>query len=309
MYTHKEIYMSTEIKITFWSDLNRIESTKLMSKAFGQFARIMEKYTRFNPNSELSKLNSAGGKTWNLDAEFSYLVAKSLEFASFSGGKFDPTIIDLLEINGYKNSFNPHEIALKQAKGFDIINYLKLRPSWKEIKYESNLQQVKLKPNQRLDFGGIGKGYAIDCAAKELHTNCLSFLIDAGGDVYGYGLDYTTSKPWIIDLATKSEAGMHIFGRFQLLETGESIASSGSWARKVGNFHHLLDPHSGKPAENIQTFVVASTALVADVLATTLFLTGKDYIDKISKNYHAKSLLIAKDSQVYTSNDFKLITE
>jgi thiamine biosynthesis lipoprotein len=72
--------------------------------------------------------------------------------------------------------------------------------------------------------------------------------------------------------AKDSNGEVKDFGVIEL--QNQALAASGSWARKVGNFHHLLDPKTGKPIEkNYGTvFVVAASATDADVWATAFFV-------------------------------------
>ena len=53
-------------------------------------------------------------------------------------------------------------------------------------------------------------------------------------------------------------------------------ATSGTWQRRWGKAHHLIDPRTGRPSESPipQVSVVAATALEAEVKAKTALLSG-----------------------------------
>ncbi len=287
--------MSTGIEFQADFDCGVVEANTLLQKAEQEFYRVAKTYTRFADDSELSSINKAGGG--QLTEEFGKLVQRMLELAEFSGGAFDPTVIDLLELNGYKNSFDAAKIIQNRKIPVDIASYLKKRPSWKQIKL-SNAYQLKLAEGQRLDLGSIGKGYAISQVAEILAAGSKRLLINAGGDVYAVG------EGWTVDLEIKTPESR--FVKLELSSVGQTVASSGSWARQAGSFHHLLNPITGKPTGPVQAFCIGPDPTLADGLATVLCLTGKSYIDLIKKQYGYDSLVV-EHGKLYYSDDVPIV--
>lgn len=302
--------MTTTVEIKLWSAEGSARVESHLQKAQEEFFRIANTYTRFNPTSQLSQLNKKNGETVKVTDEMFYLVATMLEFARFSDGAYDPTIIDLLELQGYKSSFNPKEIVAVQKEVVSLEKYLAKRPSWRQLEINPDDKTIKLAPNQRLDLGGIGKGYAIDLAASTLKSVSENFLISAGGDVYGLGHNLKpTDQPqdkqrWSVDLRLPEEKTL---GKVLLDPTGQAVASSGSWARSVGKFHHLLDPKTGAPANtNLQAFVSHANATTADALATIVFVAGTDIIDNMADTYLAEALIVTTSGQIWSTDHFPL---
>ena len=299
--------MKTNIVIKLFSNLSRVRVTNLVDSAFEEFARITQKYTRFSEQSELSRLNRNSGEWVEVDEEFIYLVENLLDLAKFSGGRFDPTIIDLLEINGYKSSFDRKKIVEEKVVISDMQSYLRKRPRWDQIEIDVEKASVKLMPSQRLDLGGIGKGYAIRLAADILSGEIEDFFIDAGGDTYGKGKNQEKEDFWSVELRSKLDTGLVSLGQVNIDITGMSLASSGSWARSVGSFHHLLNPSTGSPErESLQSFVLHKDPMIADALATVLFLVGESIIDEMVKKYSAESILIKSTGKVFSSENVPL---
>jgi thiamine biosynthesis lipoprotein len=302
--------MSTKVDIQLFSNKGKVDINHALDNAAEEFFRITSTYTRFSKDSELSRLNLSPDTACKVSKEFFKLIEFMLELAKFSNGKYDPTVIDLLELHGYKNSFNAKEIKKYQKRVVNMKNYLRKRASYKEIKLDPKNKTVMLRSKQKLDLGAVGKGYAIDCAVKSLSKVSSNFLISAGGDVYARGKNLHEKRPWRAEMRVQfsTQDKLLSIGYYELDPKGQALASSGSWARSVGKFHHLIDIQTGKPQkQNIQSFVVARGSLLADGLATVLFLCGKSYLDKIAKKYKSEGFLIDKYEKFYASDRYKLI--
>jgi thiamine biosynthesis lipoprotein len=273
-------FMNTTITIkVVKDDVNTTNILDAIEEAFGEFDRIVKKFTRFNENSELSNLNRQSGSWVKVSDEFLYLIEYSLKMSKLTDGAFDPTIIDFLEVYGYDKNYdfskldNPDLDKLVQKIATD-------RHDWSEIEIKGS--EVKLAPGQRFDLGGIGKGYAIDCAYEKL-DKFNNFLIDAGGDIRVKGKN-EKSKLWKVALKHKNREGVvEIVGNVEL--NNESIASSGSWARQVKQFHHLINPKTGKPENKFRTvYVQAKTGIESDSFGTAIFVGGEKVLSIVPEN-------------------------
>lgn len=269
--------MSTTISVEFNREgLSTVETAELFESAFGEFDRIVKRYTRFDENSELSNLNRQSGKPVKVSEEFFELISYMLELAQQSNGAYDPTVIDFLEMYGYDKDRDFSKLE-KESLPEDIKKRLSERPAWTEIQMEKENLTVTLAKSQKIDLGGVGKGFAIDKASEHLIEKVTDYMVAAGGDMRVGGTNEEGEK-WRISLKGMKDGKEEVIGDVEL--ENEAIASSGSWARKVGSFHHLIDPKSGKPTERDYStvFVQASTAMKADGWATALF------VDKNLKN-------------------------
>jgi thiamine biosynthesis lipoprotein len=277
-------YMNTTITIKVVQDQEpTVKVLEAIENAFGEFDRIVKKYTRFNESSELSNLNRSAGNWVQVSDEFFSLIKIMLDIAAKSGGLFDPTIIDFLEIYGYDAKYDFSKLDNPDLKSI-VQKRAKTRPHWSEIQLDEENKKVKLALTQKIDLGGIGKGYAIDCAHDRLKEVTENFLIDAGGDIRASG-NNENGKKWTVGLKSiDAENNPIIISSLEL--DNESLASSGSWARKVKNFHHLINPTTGEPENKFKTvFVVAPTALESDSWATTLFVGGEKILERLPENY------------------------
>lgn len=269
-------FMNTIITIKIVrGDKPTVEALDAIEDGFSEFDRIVKQYTRFNENSELSNLNRNAGNIVSITDEFFMLIEKMITIANESNGAFDPTVIDFLEVYGYDKNYDFSKLDNPDLDKF-VEKIKNERPSYKDIKLFPKKKSVQLSKNQKIDLGGIGKGYALDCASEKIKAKGFeNFLIDAGGDIFASGVN-EKGNAWEVGLKTMNKKNeIEIVGKINLKD--EALASSGSWARKVKQFHHLIDPRTGKPSENFKTvFVKAKTATMADAWATAVFVGGKD---------------------------------
>lgn len=277
-------FMSTIISIKV---VQNTESTiaiqDAIEKAFYEFERIVKKYTRFNENSELSNLNRQSGSWVKVSEEFFSLIELMLKIYNESKGAFDPTVIDFLEVYGYDKNYD-----FSKLNNPDLDNLVKKiatkRPKFNEVELNKKEHKIKLIKNQRIDLGGIGKGYAVDKAFERLSEVSNNFLIDAGGDIRAVGLNNYSNK-WTVGLK------IHNNEIIQNLEVDNiAVCSSGSWIRKVKQFHHIINPVSGEPhrSKYKTVFCIANTATIADAWATAFFILGPDNLNLKPKEVHVK---------------------
>lgn len=250
-----------------------------INEAFSEFDRIVKKYTRFNEDSELSNLNRNGGNWVQVSEEFLYLIEYMINLANLTEGAFDPTIIDFLEVYGYDKDYNFSK--LDNPRLDDLVKkIINNRHHFSEIEIDKKNHRVKLMKDQKIDLGGVGKGYAIDCAYKKLAKVTDNFLIDAGGDVRVSG-ENKLKKKWQISLLHMGDSGSKEDIGVVELSHGESLSCSGSWARKFKQFHHLINPKTGIPQEERKTvYVKASSGIDSDGWATAIFIGGEKVVKK-----------------------------
>jgi thiamine biosynthesis lipoprotein len=261
---------------------------EIFDLGFQQFHFVIEKFSRFDTNSELSKLNNSNGKEVKVSKELFKLVKFSLDLANKTNGAYDPTIIDFLEAYGYDAKYDFEKLQNKKVIQKEIRQLLKSRPSYRDIQLFANRSSLKLAQNQRMDLGSIGKGYAIDKAFSKLKP-LKNFIINAGGDIRANGV-YKDDKSWPVGLKVPTVGEIK-----KIRLDNKAICCSGSWARKVKFFHHLINPKTGKPQGDVKAvFVLANSAIEADAWATALFVAGKK-AKKFIQKYGLKTMIVTNN--------------
>jgi thiamine biosynthesis lipoprotein len=238
--------------------------------------RFDEALSRFDPRSELSRLNRDPGAVVPASALLRSAVRASLWAARRSGGLVDPTLLRELERHGYDASLE-HLLAAELSDALAAAPARRFAaPSaaarWREIHVDDARGTITRPPGVALDTGGTTKGLAADTVAHVLDDQD-TFVVDCAGDLRIRALaplDVTVEHPLTGETA------------HTLRIADGAVATSGIgrriWSRPDGTgfAHHLLDPATGAPAWTglVSATALASTALEAETLAKAALLRG-----------------------------------
>lgn len=250
---------------------------KAVNQAFDEFRRLHNLLNAYDPNSEISQVNSNAGRApVKVSSDTLEVVDRALYFARISGGAFDPTVLPLAKLwnVGAENPRVPEEEDIRNALA--LVDYRKVL-----VDRENSTIFLEV-PGMGLDLGAIAKGYAVDKAVSVLRKNGVnSFLINAGGNVYVSGKKpgETLWRVGITDPLADPSGTETYLGIFT--GTDISVVSSGDYQRYFEvngvRYHHILDPKTGYPAKNLKgTTVIGVSSTDCDGLSTTLFVVGVD---------------------------------
>jgi len=231
----------------------------LPEKISREIMRINRLFSRFDPGSQLSQLNK--NRHGNMTPEFMELFVLAEKYVLQTDGRFTPLASPMHF--GYVESFLTHVPVAQKSQHINM--------DWHLLKRHDHT--LTLAPGQFLDFGGIGKGYLIDRLMPILLTASPHVLIDGGGDIRVAGGD-GSGGAWRLGLEDPTEHGDE-----RILELWDgALATSGTYRRKWGAFHHLISAQEGGPKAHAPLAISAQapTATLADVAATTLMVTPAD---------------------------------
>jgi thiamine biosynthesis lipoprotein len=235
-----------------------------------EVAACERELSRFDPASDLSRLNAAGGRWTPVGRRLLEALVLALQAREETGGRFDPTVLPALAAAGYDRSFE--QLEERQAWCAD---------NWRagtEIELDARNGRARLEPGSSVDLGGIGKGYAAGRALAAIligSSTLAGGLVDLGGDIAVRG-ESPEGGPWLVAVADPRRAGETL--AVLALDSG-GIATSGRDARRFGparSLHHLIDPETGESAlaGPLTVTVVAPDPVAAEVNATTLAIAG-----------------------------------
>ncbi len=256
------------------------EAFRALAAAEADLRRLERTLSRFDPDSELSRLNERGRMV--VGPELLEVVALALAARERTSGCFDPTVHDALVAAGYDRTFaqvpasSGHAPAASGRCGGDV-------------RLDVDTATIELEPGVRLDLGGIAKGYAADRSAAIL-AQIGPCLVDAGGDIALHG------RPWPVGVETAD--GMLTL---ELAEGG--LATSGRdrrrWTRAGNEQHHLIDPATGRPADGdlLRVTVAAASAADAEVQAKALFLAGTTGAVEQANDAGIPAILVTRDGR------------
>lgn len=259
-------------------------------------AGFESRYSRFLPDSLISRINQAAGRDWvEIDRETERLFALCQEAHFLTRGIFDPTSLPLIQLWNWKAQ--PAVIPDDQA----IANALKL-VGWRKVKRAPGKIFLP-EPGMSVDLGGIGKEYAVDqVAALAVRHGIKSVLVDFGQDVFAFGSPPDGRPAWKIGLENPAQPGQCWTS---LAIQNRAVATSGDYFRhftKDGRrFGHILDVRTGQPVDNgvRAVSVVAPNCTVAGMLSTAAFVLGPDEGLKLIESYfQAEGCLVLEERKL-----------
>ena len=294
----------------FWA-MNTIVRTWLYSQTDSEvlvdvqrlFNSFEKTLSRFDPQSELSRLNASEQMAFKASPTLLDAVEVALWAAEVTGGLYDPTILKALERVGYDRSFEqladtaPLSPSSNRATGKAKARP-KLRPyTFRDVQLNRPRREIYKPVGVRLDLGGMGKGWTVDRAADRLQ-GLGPFLVNAGGDIFAYQSP-PGQKGWEIDLIhpLKPEQFM---ARVQLHHRAlaTSTLAKRRWQQAGQIKHHLIDPRTGEPADTdaISVTVVAHRTVIAEVIAKVVLILG------VEQGLAYLQQLPEIDGLIYTAN-------
>ena len=129
-----------------------------------------------------------------------------------------------------------------------------------------------------IDFGGLGKEYAVDSAVlKIMQQSEVPVLVNFGGDLRVTG-PRRDQRPWLVAIEAADGTGV-TSSRLEL--SGGALTTSGDARRflqKNGvRYSHILNPRNGWPVRHAprSVTVAAPTCMEAGVLSTLAMLQGR----------------------------------
>jgi thiamine biosynthesis lipoprotein len=152
-----------------------------VDRAFDWFRQVEATCSRFNADSELSRL--CAPERVGTPVEVSMMLLEAMRFAlalaEETHGAFDPTVGHRMEADG----FNVEYRTGKRRRTFEADRG---PANYEDVHLDAVNGTIALARPLMLDLGAVAKGLAVDLAARELGT-FENFAIDAGGDVYVRG--------------------------------------------------------------------------------------------------------------------------
>jgi thiamine biosynthesis lipoprotein len=249
------------------------EARAFEHEAMGWVAGFEAKYSRFRPDSLLSRINAAAGRDWvAIDAEMEQFLDLSGSLFQLSQGVLDATALPLLRLWDYRLPSPRIPTATEIAAAKNLVGWQKVQRAPGRVRLPET--------GMALDFGGWGKEYAVDIVAQIARRHGLAnVLVDFGHDLGAVGT--APGKPgWHIGLEDPSHPGEACWSSIAARDCG--VASSGDYVRGFTlngkRYGHIVDPRTGWPVANgcKQVTVVAKTCLQAGVLATAVFILGPE---------------------------------
>lgn len=284
--------LGSVLRITFEHDDVSV-ARKLMDRCWEQIDSFQKKYSRFLSGTVLEQMNARTGEWQMVDSEtFGHLQrVRALEERYPLG--FSLAVKGALERMGYDSGY-AFEEGDESAEGISGSDFLLREPHEVFIRYP-------------IEFGGFGKGYALDMAVDVLKNESKNMCLDFGGDLYAKGVNEKGER-WkmIIESPFRVDEAIGVIELDGLFLTTSNTLKR-RWGSR-GEHHHLIDPRTGESANYwVGASVLASSGMEADFLATALFCTNIEDIDSASESLSESHFMLVDPGGKIFQHDFSVV--
>ncbi len=257
--------------------LDETQASRLLSIAVKETWRIEHKFSRYVSGNIIDRINRSAGSMLELDAETASLINFSEQCYQLSDGLFDISSGVLRKVWRFDGS--------DAVPDDEQIHHVMQKVGWDKVSWQAPF--LTLEPEMELDFGGIGKEYAVDRLVLALQSEIealaksdpnlkSAFVANFGGDLAcsGARLDGT---PWVIGVES-SEHNQTSVATVSL--SHGAVATSGDsrrYLQKNGiRYSHILNPLTGESIIDAPhaISVAAPNCMQAGMLSTFAMLHG-----------------------------------
>ena len=284
--------MDTYMTVTAYGDT----AQEAVSEAVEEIQRLDALLSTGNENSEVYKLNQAGGGT--LSEDTCYLLERSLELWKDTDGRFEVGIYPVMQAWGFTDG------EYQVPSGEELQQLIALADSSKISFDEENSAVTFGLEGMEIDLGGIAKGYTSSRIMDIYREHGVSSgLVSLGGNVQAMG-SRPDGNPWRVAIQNPS-GGDDYLG---VLEAEDcAVITSGGYERYFEEdgivYHHIIDPGTGYPADSGLTSVtiVSPDGTLADGLSTSLFIMGREEAERYWQQHSGEFdvILLDRDENLY----------
>jgi len=264
-------------------------------EALDEVQRIETMLSWRKPTSPAALINArAGHEPVRVNPELFRLLVRCREIWEQTSGAFDITVGPLMRAYGFHSDQGKiaDEDGLAAARAACGMQHVVLNTNDLTIQFA--------QPGMRLDFGAVGKGYALDLAVEILRETGIEHALVHGGTSTVCAIGCPPGEDcWkiAVQYPPTNQAGedLPILSIVELRDRALSV--SAVWGRifRVGRdtFGHVIDPRSGSPAQRALLSVWTSlSATDADAFSTALLIEGPDGLANMAQSYPAATSLV-----------------
>lgn len=245
------------------------DSEKAVEEAIQEVQRLDALLSTGSASSEVSEINASGSGELSEDSRI--LLERALEIYGETGGLFDPTVYPLMQLWGFPTGeyHVPTDTELKETLSLVDAS---------GIRYDG--ATVTLGEGQKIDFGGIAKGYTSARIMEIFRTHGIrSGFVSLGGNVQTIGRKPDGTR-WQIGIQDPDRPQGGVLAVVEAED--QAVITSGGYERyfeEDGNTYiHIIDPRNGYPVDGDlkSVTIVSGDGTLADALSTSLYIMGYD---------------------------------
>ncbi len=291
-YSQREVHMGVEFEVVLYAP-SEATAKKSITAAFARVAELDKRLSDYDPESELSRLSSGSpsAEPVKVSEDLWAVLSASQKLSEKSEGKFDITVGPLTKL--WRRARRQKDLPTKEqiATALESVGYKHL------VLDEKNHTAKLLRPNMRLDAGGIAKGYAAEEAlAKIRELGIKQALVRASGDIAA-GEPPPGEKGWKVGLAPLDPDQPP--QKFIWLKNA-AVSTSGDSRQHLivdgKRYSHIIDPHTGYGISGRSSVsVIAPRGIDADSIASAVSILGPEKGLKLVEDTPGAAALIIVD--------------
>ena len=260
------VAMGTVVRVALYADSSAAPS--MFALARDEIDRLSTLLTHYGSDSEVARVNRHAADGWmEVSTDLAGVLGLSLDIARRTGGVFDPALGALTSLWGFPDATRPPASA--------AIDSALACSGYQQVRFEAGRVRFAVAGVQ-LDLGAGAKGYIVDRTVARLQAAGVSAgVVEAGGDLRYWGVK-PDGRAWRFGVQHPRQPESII----AVDDVGlAALATSGDYEQTFEfdgrQYHHLLDPATGMPADRaVSATVWARSAMEADALATAAFVAG-----------------------------------
>lgn len=279
------------------------------------FEIINRSMSTYRENSDISRINR-GDSLVKVDSMFQKVFSLSQKVYSESGGYFDPTVGDLVNMYG----FGPEKglTRIDSSTVDSLMEYVGLN----KIKITADGRVKKSSPEIYLDFNAIAKGYAVDVLGYYFAQKGVdNYLIELGGELLAKGENLSKEAPWSVGIDDPLQEEGNRTLKAAVALKNRAMATSGNYRKNRTDsitgqkYVHTINPLTGYPEKSslLSATVLAENCALADAYATAIMAMGLEESKAMLKRLREVDALLIFSTpfgeiEQYSTKGFKMVS-
>lgn len=273
IFDHAAMGTKFEIRMYGTEGMSSFALQDIAEEAFAAIDDLEARISRWQPGSQTSLINrEAGGEPVRVTQEWIDLFNVARTISQETDGAFDPTVLPLIQ------AWKQFEADQHIPSDEELVAVIARVGIDKAVVDESTTTVQLLEPGMALDFGGIGKGFALDMAARMLKRHGIDRALLNGGTSSIVALGAPPGDAgWTVNLAHPADEAEKVAtftARDMYISTSSALGKGVVIDGQL--LGHILDPQSGRPSVGLESVtVIAKNAATADALSTAFYVMGQ----------------------------------
>ena len=253
----------------------------------------------FQGDSLVSRINQAAGRQpVAVDEDTFEVLRQAKRYGRITEGAFDVTVGPLADL--WRRAMEERQLPGDEAvwQALALVNFA-------NVTLDEEAHTVLLeKAGQRIDLGGIAKGYAVDELRKRLRRHGVHrALLDLGGTVAALGCG--------LPVGIRDPFRLHGAPMGTLMLEDRIAVTSGVYERFAYmdgyRYHHVVDPRTGYPSKSglVSVTLVGENGGALDAFATAALILGMEKSAPMLAEQGMDAVFVTEQGQVFVTRGLK----